>query len=72
MTDRETAAKTDRFTSLGTTFAELLKQNQELEDQLNDSVPLDKYRQLKAELGQRVEEIDRLLGDAREWKHRAK
>jgi chromosome segregation ATPase len=53
-------------------IAELLKRNQELEEQLNNSVPLDKYRQLEAELGQRVEEIDRLLGDAREWKHRAK
>jgi chromosome segregation ATPase len=53
-------------------IAELLKRNEELEGQLNDSVPLDKYRQLEAELAQRVEEIDGLLGDAREWKHRAK
>jgi hypothetical protein len=53
-------------------IAELLKRNRELEEQLNDSVPLDKYHQLEVELGQRVEEIGGLLGDAREWKHRAK
>jgi CHASE3 domain sensor protein len=53
-------------------IAELLKRNEELEEQLNDSVPLEKYHQLEAELGQRVEEIDGLLGGAREWKHRAR